>query len=299
MSAASNILATALKKLIDAGGALQSSKFTASQRYELVNYATRTSAVRKEARGAGQAFVITELEVVQLTYTQLRPVAPEAVPADIPNRSQNIAMRRDSKAGERRMDAYHLVLKPIGAGATWANGTGTGLDLGIHAAVTGLAALPVSKDDPWSSDAPLWLVENQANFDDLSWIPQDATGSVAYYGGILDGRLLSWLSARRRHAGLILFPDYDGVGLLQFARLAATPANADVKFWLMPDWLSLLERFGNTRVWMNTLPHFKEAAAGLADLTHSCALHQVTALMNAMQRKGLALEQEAAWLRGV
>ena len=50
--------------------------------------------------------------------------------------------------------------------------------------------------DDWHTAAPLWLIENQALFDDTSWLPAGAGGTLCYYSGQLSGLLLNWLAER-------------------------------------------------------------------------------------------------------
>lgn len=288
----SQVLASALAKF-GAAGELPASRLTPAQARELELFGNRTAAVRKTMKGGGAVFVVANPATVETTLAQLRPMAAEDIPDAAPDRARNIGRRRSSKSGKRRLDAYHLLLRPApGGGAIWTRGDDV-LDLATHTRLTGMAALAVEREDAWQTSGPLWLVENQTNFDDLSWMPEGAQGSVAYYGGIIDGRLLGWLTARRRHGGLILFPDYDGVGLRQYARLAATSANKDLEFWLMPDWEPTLATFGSPDVWRKTHTNFEIA---LKRLKGTAARYRVLPLIEAMQRLGLALEQEAVWL---
>lgn len=287
----SQVLASALAKF-GAGGEIPASRLTPAQTRELELFGSRTGAVRKTMKGGGAVFVVANPATVDATLAQLRPLAAEDIPAAAPARARNIGRRRSSKSGKRRLDAYHLLLRPAPGGATWTRGDDA-LDLAAHTRLTGMAALAVERNDAWHTPGPLWLVENQTNFDDLSWMPPGAEGTVAYYGGIIDGRLLGWLTARRRHGRLILFPDYDGVGLHQYARLAATAANKDVELWLMPDWESALATFGSADVWRKTHTNFEVA---LKRLKGTAARYRVLPLIEAMQRLGLALEQEAVWL---
>lgn len=91
---------------------------------------------------------------------------------------------------------------------------------------------------------------------------------------------------------LLLFADYDGVGLHNYARLRER-VGEQAGFWLMPDWRSRLERFGNPDIWRKTLGDFQAAQPYLDDPSVSEA---VRALVDTLRRKGLALEQEAVWL---
>ena len=60
----------------------------------------------------------------------------------------------------------------------------------------GAASLPFSQMTPGTPEQALWLVENQALFDRTDWLPEGTQASLLYYGGQLDGRLLSWLGHR-------------------------------------------------------------------------------------------------------
>ena len=118
-------------------------------------------------------------------------------------------------------------------------------------------------------------------------ILEDTRATVLYYGGHLDGRLLAWLSAKPRAREVILFADYDGVGLANFLRLHKA-LSGNCTSWLMPDWDKKLMRYGNSRLWQSTLREFPHPSIQLPD-----ALRQ---LAERMRELGLALEQEAVWL---
>lgn len=290
----SQALAAALAKLV-AVGELPASRLTRTQARALDQFGARTSAVHKAVKGGGAVFLVGNQAIVEMTLTDLRPLSTDEIPEAAPARARNIARRRDSKSGPRKLAKYHLVLRPApGGGAIWQCGSDV-LDLAVHSRPTGMSVMAVEREDDWQTVGTLWLVENQTNFDHLSWMPEDAQGSVAYYGGVIDGRLLDWLSARRRHGKLILFPDYDGVGLAQYARLAATPNNNDLDLWLMPNWESTITKFGSRAVGRKTRIQMDLA---LKLLKGTDALSRVLPLIEAMQRRGLALEQEAVWLSG-
>lgn len=293
MSNASQVLASALTKLIAAEGQMPTSRLTPAQARELKQFGDRTGAVRQMVKGGGAVFVLRNRATVEQMVAQLRPLSAQQIPETVPARARNIGRRRSSKSGRTGLATYHLLLRPAPAGgATWVNGD-EALDLESHCRLSGMSALAVQREDEWATPGRLWLVENQTNFDDLSWMPEDAQGSVAYYNGILDGRLLGWLTARRRHGNLVLFPDYDGVGLHQYARLAATAANKDLDFWLMPEWESTLANFGSPDIWRKTQTNFEIA---MKRLKGTAARFRVLPLIESMQRLGLALEQEAVWL---
>lgn len=84
----------------------------------------------------------------------------------------------------------------------------------------------------------------------------------------------------------MVFPDYDGIGLANFARLYAV-LGEQCECWLMPDWekncfnMEIMQS-GKTRRFLNEdqllLPEY------------------LTPLILKMRQTGLALEQEAVWL---
>ncbi|MFQ2609080.1 hypothetical protein ACK3ZW_19705 [Aeromonas caviae] len=135
-------------------------------------------------------------------------------------------------------------------------------------------------------------MENQALFDQLDWLPCAQPASVAYYSGQLPNTLLDWLALRQRAPAIHFFPDYDGVGLLNFARLRSRLGHS-VALWLMPEWPSRLERFGCTTLWQDTQREFNAMLAHPATADFDVEVKQ---LIRSMQASGMALEQEAVWL---
>jgi hypothetical protein len=128
----------------------------------------------------------------------------------------------------------------------------------------------------------------------LDWLPDDAHGSIVYYGGQLNNLLITWLSNRQRFSEIILFPDYDGVGLQNYARLSASLTTI-CQFWIMPDWLERLSCYGSHGLWEKTLKEFSGVANGILN-SSSRVNSDLCLLITTMKENGLALEQEAVWL---
>ena len=135
------------------------------------------------------------------------------------------------------------------------------------------------------------------------WGPVDADAWAADVRS-KSGRLLAdaancvvvsadWLAERLRASRLWCFPDYDGVGLLNYARLKARLGDT-VRLWLMPDWQDRLLRFGSNALWQDTAREFNVARQQLEALENGVEVHE---LIRAMQGGGLALEQESVWLK--
>jgi hypothetical protein len=288
----SRALADALDKLLGAAGPAAATLFTPAQRRELDRFARQTGALRLSTQGRGASYQLTDAVLARAHLTELRPVAIGALDASLPARANNIARMRDSKGRGHAHGTSYLLLKAIGAGVTWQRGDGASVDISAGTALAGAAAIAIETGDGWQTDAPIWLVENQALFDRLDWLPPDAHGSIVYYGGQLSRLLLDWMAQRPRSERIMFFPDYDGVGLFNYARLREKSL-APVEFWLMPDWAGRLRKFGSNRVWQNTRKDFDAALARLDALGMPLPLK---ALCQAMSEQGLALEHEAVWL---
>lgn len=281
-------------------GQLSASQLTSAQRQELDAFRARTNALGYQTRGRGVVYTISQRAIVEQHLSQLAPLAAADINATLPQRAANIGRSRNSKSGQHYHERYYLLFKAQGE-VTWHqdHDASLALDLGAITLQQGAASLAISANasphfDPgWHTTGALWLVENQALFDQLDWLPNDEHTSVIWYSGHLRTALLEWLARRPRAAHVYLFPDYDGVGLQNYLRLKRQLAD-QVSFWLMPNWQQKLSRFGNNLLWQNTHQEFQSAAPHLLPLLDN---EQALALLiTAMQRQGLALEQEAVWL---
>ncbi|MCM2329692.1 hypothetical protein SAMN05216229_11646 [Geopseudomonas sagittaria] len=287
----SRALADALGKLLVAGE-LAISHCTLAQRQALDDFARKTGFVRLTTRGRGSLYQIVGRERVEAHLAQLRPRQQEALPADLPSRALNVARYRDSKRGSAGHAVHYLLLKAVGAEVRWRDGQEAVVELSALTRLCGAAALAVQSGDGWHCDEPLWLVENQALFDDPSWLPADAGGALCYYSGQLSSLMLDWLAAQPRAPQVILFPDYDGIGLQNFARLRER-LGGGCELWLIPGWSERLRQYGNRRIWLDNLANFQDAVRRLSIDGMPAA---VAELCRTMQAEGLALEQESVFL---
>lgn len=289
----SRALGAALQRLLLAEGEVPASQFSATQRQALDELARRTSALRLLNQGRGSVYQVLQRALLESHLQQLRPHWREALPTDLPGRAENLARLRGSKSGEHGHGQHYLLLKALDKQARWQCAGQASVSLGQLQAVTGVAALAIQREDDWRSEQPLWLVENQALFDDLRWLPEMASGSLHYYAGQLDGRLLDWLAARPRAPQVLLCADCDGVGLLNYARLREC-LGAGASFWLADNWSGLLSRYGSSSLWRDTYRQFEQAYVRLQTLAVEPGVLQ---LCQAMAAQGLALEQEAWFLQ--
>lgn len=267
---------------------MPASQFTATQRSALDRFARQTGAVTCQRQGRGDVYFVSDPRLFDIHLSVLSPQVEMPATDDLPLRAQHIAHARDSKARNHQHAYYYPLLKAIGDKVFWQQDEpGRELPLSQLTDDFGAASLRIEAGNTWQSWQPLWLVENQALFDCTDWLPAGTQATLLYYGGQLDGRLLAWLAQRPRASHVVLFPDYDGVGLSNFARLYAQLGDA-CECWLMPDWQTRLARYGSQRLWQDTFREFTSAVPHLPD--------HLRALTEQMRQSGLALEQEAIWL---
>jgi len=288
-------LQAALSKLRNnKNGCLTGSSLTQSQRRALEDFGRQTGAVNWMPKGRGIMYQSQQPEVIEQHWQQLTPYDKAAADKNLPARATNIAKTRNSKSGQHQHEYYYLPLKAKGS-VSWHNDNGYLLDLQEATKQMGAATLKISakEDIGWQSKSPLWLIENQALFDHLDWLPEQQACSVLYYSGHLQNLLINWLARHRRANKIYFFPDYDGVGLKNYARLKHK-LNMPVEFWLIPNWKNLLLKTGSNELWKNTNREFKSA---LPDIKSLCSDEpELIELLETMQINGLALEQEAVWL---
>ena len=288
----SGALADALVKLLASECGLANSQFTPAQRVALDDFARKTGAIRLHSQGRGSLFRVIDRPLAEAHLRQLRPLQGDSVPDDLPTRAANVGMYRNSKGRAAGHACQYLLLKSIDPAVRWQDGRGQQLDLSAITQLCGAATLAIRPNDDWISASPFWLVENQALFDDLRWLPAGACGTLCYYAGQLSGVVLDWLEAKPRASQIVFFPDYDGIGLQNFARLCERVGDA-CDFWLIPGWRELINRYGNRKIWQDNLANYQDAVSRLTALGMQVELAE---LCRELQTSGLALEQETVFL---
>ncbi len=289
-------LMRALQKLdASAQKSCSASRLTPAQREALARFAQQTGCVQLKPSGNGVIYQVTQAQTFTQHLVQLNPASLNPVDRRLPQRTQNLAQARDSKFAAARHPTYSLQLKASGQNIQWHN-TCNNVTLELSQATEnyGGALLQIDPSDAWHSQSPLWLVENKLLFDRLDWLPQDTHASICYYAGHLNTQLIDWLTKQNRAPQIVLFPDYDGIGLLNFVRLHRV-LKQDVHFWLMDDWQHKLQHYGNQRIWRNTRKGVLAAHAYFSQHP-SDHTNSVLALIEQMKTTALTLEQEAIWL---
>ncbi|WP_198106737.1 Wadjet anti-phage system protein JetD domain-containing protein [Vibrio navarrensis] len=233
------------------------------------------------------------LKAHELEKQQLSP--HQDLPLSIPPRAANIASTRSSKQGRITHDVTHVFIKTQ-AQPNWYDKDRPTEQLQRASEEFGVAALEIGGDKNHSlySKHPIWLVENQELFDRLDWLPTSEPTSVIWYRGLLHNKLIDWLAAPQRSPFIYLFADYDGVGLNNYRRLKERLGER-ATFWLMPNWRTLLTRYGQNKLWIDTAREFESFERNSQRLLAQSPL--LGELVTEMKKHGLALEQEVIWLQ--
>lgn len=287
-------LSRAIKRLLDSEQPLKQSEFSIQVRKQLDEFALRTRQIEVMREGRSTVYRILNRVALQNYYQQLHPVDPSDLSEDLPDRSRNIGINRNSKKGRSGHETSYLLMKAWDDDVVWQNGQHT-LPVATMTRHFGAAVLQINSDQAWLCNCPLLLVENQALFDRPDWLEPDFDGCLIYYAGQISDWMLNWFSALPRSPQLVLFPDYDGVGLSNYLRLAETlPTSTALKFFWMSDWQRKLVEFGDSEIWANTRTQFENAFTKLNDMGLADECFRELAFL--AQRHGKSLEQESIWL---
>lgn len=285
-------LIEALKSLLASENGVNASAFSVSQRKVLEQFAQQTRLIEIRKHGRSTIFRCLNFQGVADFLAMQQPL--ETVPKNIPVRSQNIGLQRNSKKGQSTHETSYLLMKCWHESAFWKNGEITFYPEKLTREF-GVAALQIQANQGWLSHCPLLLVENLALFNCPNWLPENFDGCLIYYAGQLSDVVLRWFAEQKRTEKVILFPDYDGVGLSNYVRLArALRDESKLEFFWLPNWEQKLLTFGNAEIWQNTRGQFENALKNLAKMNLLTA--DFVKLGDLSQRHARTLEQEAIWL---
>ncbi|KMV30048.1 hypothetical protein AB733_14080 [Photobacterium swingsii] len=290
----SQVLVKALTRLIEVyPDSIAGSTLTPSQKKQLEEFSRKTQSVQVTPKGRGVVYGILDIDVVKVTLEQLAP--NQNLSSSVPQRAVNIASTRSSKQGYAGHDVTYVLAKTA-ANPRWEVSGGVLTEhLNVATDEFGVFSLEVGgeRNRDLNTHHSIWLVENQALFDRLDWLPNNEPTTVIWYRGHLHNKLIEWLSVPKRAPIVYFFSDYDGVGLNNYRRLK-DKLEERTEFWMMPNWKELLVRYGQNQLWNDTAREFKSFERNSQRLLElSSALRE---LVTEMKKQGSALEQEAVWL---
>ncbi len=286
-------LVKALTRLVDVyPDSVAGSAMTPSQKKQLEEFCRKTQCVQVIPKGRGIAYKIQNIDVVKVTLEQLAPnqnVSPSA-----PQRAVNIATTRSSKQGRASHDVTYMLAKTV-ANPLWRVSEVLTEHLKSATEEFGVFSLEVGgeRNRNLHTHHSIWLVENQALFDRLDWLPKHEPTTVIWYRGQLHNKLIDWLSVPERAPMVYFFADYDGVGLNNYSRLKMR-LEQRTEFWMMPNWRELLARYGQNQLWNDTAREFDSFERNSQSLLREPS--ELQDLVTEMKKQGLALEQESIWL---
>lgn len=289
-----SILTDAIKRLLESSNTLKQSDFSLQHRKALEKFSGNTRLIEIVKEGRGTVYRVRNRSALQSYFQQIHPLNESDLPADLPNRSLNVGINRNSKKGKSNHQSLYLLMKAWAEGVIWQDDQNT-LTVSSATQQFGAAVLQVSLVQKWSCNRSVLLVENQALFDCFDWLDASFDGCLIYYAGQIPDLLLQWFSLHQRSQHVLLFPDYDGVGLSNYVRLAqAMHSDTTLEFYWMTNWQDKLVRFGDAEIWMNTRTQFENAFEKLRTL--GLLNDQFKELAHLSQFHGKALEQESIWL---
>ena len=289
----SQVLVKALTRLIEVyPDSIAGSTLTPSQKKQLEEFSRKTQSVQVTPKGRGVVYRVLDMDVIKVTLDQLVP--NQDLPSSVPQRAVNIASTRSSKQGRVGHDVTYVLAKAV-ANPLWESSGGPTDHLNVATEEFGVFSLEVGgeRNRDLNTHHSIWLVENQALFDRLDWLPNNEPTTVIWYRGQLHNKLIDWLSVPERAPMVYFFADYDGVGLSNFRRLNER-LKERAEFWMMPNWKELLNRYGQNQLWVDTAREFNSFLENNSNLLVQSS--HLQALVLEMQTNGLALEQESIWL---
>jgi hypothetical protein len=290
-----SVLTDAIKRLLENSDTLKQSDFPQQQRKALEVFSRNTRLIEIVKEGRSTVYRVRNRLALQSYFQQIHPLNESDLPEDLPNRSLNVGINRNSKKGKSGHQSLYLLMKAWAEGVVWQEEDQSTLPVTNATQQFGAAALQVNLAQKWSCNRSLLLVENQALFDRCDWLNASFDGCMIYYAGQISDLLLQWFSLHQRSQHVVLFPDYDGVGLSNYVRLAqAIHPDTTLEFYWLPNWQDKLVKFGDTEIWTHTRTQFENAfdklrASGLLD-------ERFQELAHLSQFHGKALEQESIWL---
>lgn len=289
----SQALVKALTRLVEVfPNSIAGSVLTPSQKKQLEEFSRKTQSVQVTPRGRGVVYGILDIDVVKVTLEQLAPSHDSS--STVPQRAANIASTRRSKQGRVGHDVTYVLAKTLENPLWDVSGVQTE-HLNAATEEFGVFSLEIGgeRNRELNTHHSIWLVENQALFDRLDWLPNNEPTTVIWYRGQLHNKLIDWLSMPHRAQMVYFFADYDGVGLNNFRRLKEK-LGGKAEFWMMPNWKELFQRYGQNQLWVDTAREFDSFERNSQRLLEQSPV--LRELVTEMKRQGLALEQEAVWL---
>ncbi|WP_300460112.1 hypothetical protein [Desulfobacula sp.] len=202
----------------------------------LIDQCAKAGFVHWERSGRGGIYTLKHPEAVK---TLLAATGYHGSTESLTSKARAVARHKDAHKGR---DDTLLILLSATKEVMWQN---NGRSINIHQIVQdcGIAAILVKPGDNWVTQDPIALVENMdllvyavRYFETIHF-----QGSILYYSGWVSRRTLAWLN-KQKNTPLVIFPDYDLVGLKNYLLLKETLPH--IKIYVPENLPDLLKRYG-------------------------------------------------------
>ena len=240
-----------------------------------------SGVVLEERSGAGRRLVVRDPSTARMFVARRFPGAP--VFAGASSRVASVVAFRNSKTLAR--DEPEIV-----CARAWRSGVlrrdDQEVDVNQATSAHGMFSFLLDAPSPYALRGPCALVENVSvliHFERLN-LP---AGMALWSRGRMSGRFLDWLAAQdAADFTLVHLPDYDPVGLGEFARLRRRLGRR-VRLYLPEDLPARFDRFSN--------PDLLDKANNRALLANlrKTSLPEIQQVLQLIDRHNAALEQEA------
>lgn len=238
-------------------------------------------ALIEERSGAGWRIVVTNPEAISSFATSQYPGGLETLTNTTPSRSESVFLYRDAKRGKNTSGEPVLIRGFSNASLVSRKGE---LNVGSITEIAGVMSFILSDDQEWNyNGARVALVENIEPFLHFEERFEDFD-AVIYYAGRMSERFLNWLSYQTFE--MVLFCDYDPVGLQEYLRLKKRYVN-QVSLFIPNNFRALLKHHGKAKL-------MRDSSAIISKLRQEKD-EIVKNVLSILEDFGTGLEQEILW----
>lgn len=246
------------------------------------------TALKEERSGAGAVIVVRNREVLTAFAARCYPNGLEQLDSSSAGpRAASLMAYGDTKASGEGLDREIVLVRGFGV----ATGTilGRTVDIGAVTREMGCAAFVLSERDRPGLEGVVALIEGPEVFLDFERAGIKADITILYNGRI-SGRMIEWFaSPEMEKASFLHCPDYDPVGLDEFAR-AQRVLGDRIRLYIPENIETLFAASRNAKIIEDN-----------AVIKYRLAAHpnnQIQQILQLIDRHGVGLEQEAIlWRR--
>lgn len=114
-----SILTDAIKRLLESSDTLKQSDFPLQQRKAVEAFSGNTRLIEIVKEGRSTVYRVRNRSALQNYFKQIHPLNESDLPADLPDRSRNVGINRNSKKGKSSHPSPYLIMKAWADGVIW------------------------------------------------------------------------------------------------------------------------------------------------------------------------------------